>query len=98
MNMFFLCIHLREVGLPSRNILHGRGVQSKSRIRGRRLGGRNGALACEWLKFRHRAAAGMRNRLGNSIFREVALVTTIQFLCLREVGLPSRNILHGRGV
>ena len=25
--------HLREVGVPSRNILHGRGVGSKSRIR-----------------------------------------------------------------
>ena len=31
--------HLREVGVPSRNIVHGRGVGSKSRIRVTRLGG-----------------------------------------------------------
>ena len=35
------CYHdnLREVGVPSRNIVHGRGVGSKSRIRVERLGG-----------------------------------------------------------
>ena len=31
--------HLREVGVPSRNIVHGRGVGSKSRIRVTRMGG-----------------------------------------------------------
>ena len=31
--------HLREVGVPSRNIVHGRGVGSKSRIRVERMGG-----------------------------------------------------------
>ena len=31
--------HLREVGVPSRNILHGRGVGSKSRIRVERIVG-----------------------------------------------------------
>ena len=36
--------NLREVGLPSRNILHGRGVGSKSRIRVMRLPGSLGAF------------------------------------------------------
>ena len=31
--------HLREVGVPSRNIVHGRGVGSKSRIRVERIVG-----------------------------------------------------------
>ena len=35
---------LREVGLPSRNILHGRGVGSKSRIRVTRVVGSLGAF------------------------------------------------------
>ena len=37
--------HLREVGMPSRNTLDGRGVGLKFRIQGRRLVGRNRALA-----------------------------------------------------
>ena len=36
--------HLREVGVPSRNILHGRGVGSKSRIRVTGPGGSLGAF------------------------------------------------------
>ena len=32
-------LHLREVGVPSRNIVHGRGVGSKSRIRVERIVG-----------------------------------------------------------
>ena len=32
-------LHLREVGVPSRNIVHGRGVGSKSRIRVTRIVG-----------------------------------------------------------
>ena len=40
--------HLREVGVPSRNIVHGRGVGSKSRIRVERPGGSSCAQsACE---------------------------------------------------
>ena len=36
---------LREVGVPSRNTLHGSGVGFESRIRGKRIVGRNRALA-----------------------------------------------------
>ena len=40
--------HLREVGVPSRNIVHGRGVGSKSRIRVTRIVGSSCAQsACE---------------------------------------------------
>ena len=40
--------HLREVGVPSRNIVHGRGVGSKSRIRVERPRGSSCAQsACE---------------------------------------------------
>ena len=42
---------LREVGVPSRNILHGRGVGSKSRIRVTGPGGSSGALrTCKKVK------------------------------------------------
>ena len=41
-------LHLREVGVPSRNIVHGRGVGSKSRIRVTRIVGSSCAQsACE---------------------------------------------------
>ena len=40
-NLYF---NLREVGVPSRNILHGRGVGSKSRIGVRRVVGSLGAF------------------------------------------------------
>ena len=39
--IIIIIIILREVGVPSRNILHGRGVGSKSRIR---VTGRSGSL------------------------------------------------------
>ena len=39
-----LISNLREVGVPSRNILHGRGVGSKSRIRVTRVVGSLGAF------------------------------------------------------
>ena len=72
--------NLREVGLPSRNILHGRGVGFKSRIRGTGLVGRFGALAAEWLRLRHRAAPGMRIRLYVSHF---CMFHEHVFLCVK---------------
>ena len=42
-NSYFF-VNLREVGVPSRNILHGRGVGSKSRIRVTGPGGSLGAF------------------------------------------------------
>ena len=58
--------NLREVGVPSRTILHGRGVGSKCRIRVRRPVGSSGALwTCKKVKG-HREYAGfglLRNLL-----------------------------------
>ena len=73
--------NLREVGVPSRNILHGRDVRSKSRIRVTGRVGSSGALwTCKKVKAHQKhagfgllrdplfLAAGMRNVYMNFIF------------------------------
>ena len=45
LSISLIVFNLREVGLPSRNMLHGRGVGSKSRIR---VTGRVGRLDALW--------------------------------------------------
>ena len=65
--------------MPSRNTLHGMGVGFESRIRGKRLVGRFGALAAEWLRFRHRAGPGMRVKMVRFDF--VVFLEHVFFVC-----------------
>ena len=61
--------------MPSRNILHGRGVGFKSRIRGTGLVGRFGALAAEWLRLRVRAGSAYAPcYLGRRIIRIIRII------------------------
>ena len=71
--------HLREVGVPSRNIVHGRGVGSKSRIRVERPRGSSCAQsACEKYELirgtakkallKHLLVTGPRMRISMNMF------------------------------